>query len=128
MPCPMYSTDREYKIEGRANAIPLFRVKAKKGQEKLSDTSTLQRAGLQSYEKSGQSQNSRFGAWQVGLQPCAPTGLHACIVVWGKWQQLCTLYQYHRKISSIFFLSSYVDSSKKPIWLSSFCNVFLKVC
>jgi len=35
----MYSTDREDKIECRTNAIPLLTVKAKKGQEKLCDTS-----------------------------------------------------------------------------------------
>lgn len=82
-------------------------LKAKKGQ-KLCDIPVLQRAGLQSHEKNGQSQNSRYKLWQVDLQPFSPTCLHACIAVLGEMAAAVDLVP--QVISTPIFLSCYVDS------------------
>lgn len=77
----MYSTDREDKIEGRGNAIPLLTVKAKKRPgEVLWHVCYAKSWFTIPWEKQSITKyTSRYGAWQVGLQPCVPVGLHACI-------------------------------------------------
>lgn len=87
--------------------------------KKLCDTWAWQRVGL---EKSGQSQNNRYEAWQVGLQPCASTGLHAlcyeesdsCCGVWTSTTR--KIHPFSSQLQCRLF-------SKKAIWLSSFCIV-----
>lgn len=68
----------------------------------------LQRAGLQSHEKNGQSQNSRYKLWQVHIQPFLPTCLHACIAVMGEMAAAVDLVP--QVIFTPIFLSCYVDS------------------
>lgn len=78
--------------------------------KKLCDTWACQRVGL---EKSEQSQNSKYGAWQIGLQPCASTGLHA-LYDGESGSLLWSLEQHHKRIP--FLLSCSVDSSLRRLF------------
>lgn len=126
MPCPMYSTDKEDKIEGSANAVPFLRVKAKARRNYVTDL--LCKELVYSFMIKVDNHkivDMEHGRWVFSLcthwcacMHCSSGGSDSscglCINTKGKFNSF-----YSQLLCRLF--------SKEAIWLSSFCNVFLKV-